>query len=132
MITKENLLTKITDWYFLLSTPAIVSIFAGHDPTLALIGAIGQFVAIVSQAVLKVRKGQKLKLKPIWYWLVSVFVLGGLMGLLFTKTIHEKTGLSLLTSGLIAGSLAQYAFDFILAFKDAIINNINKGERDEV
>ena len=132
MITKENLLTKITDWYFMLSAPAVASVFAGHDPTLALIGAIGQFVAIVSGAVYKVRKGQKLKQKPIWYWLVSVFVLGGLMGLLFTRTIHERTGLALLPSGLIAGAMAQYAFDFILAFKDAIINNINKGERDEV
>lgn len=132
MITRENILTKITDWYFLLSTPAIASIFAGHDPTLALIGAIGQFVAIVSGAVYKVRKGQKLKQKPIWYWLVSVFILGGLMGLLFARVIHEKTGLAILPSGLIAGALAQYAFDFILAFKDAIIDNINKGEKNEI
>lgn len=128
----DDALDQISEFFVILIVPTTsISILAGYDPTFFIIGALGQFLAITMQYVNTVRKGKKVVKRPIWYWMICVFVLGGAMGFLFTNTVASITGMPKLVAGILSGAVAQYGFDFILAFKDSIIKMILKKDSDE-
>ncbi len=125
MITKNDLLgIMLKDGVMLIAPTLTLSFLGAFNPSHAIIGALGQLVAIGAKKISKYNKGEVIKHEPLWYWLVSIG-LGGVLAFVATPYFSEKFGLNeLLVSGAL-GSVAQYTFDFINAIRDSFLKTLN-------
>lgn len=124
MITKNQLLTALADDAITLLVPALtLSFLTEFNFAHAIIGALGQLIAIGAKKISKYNKGENIKKEPLWYWVVSIG-LGAVLAFVGTPCVCNKFELNeLLVSGAL-GSVAQYTFDFINAFKDSILKTL--------
>lgn len=129
MITKDQLLTALADDAITLLVPALtLSFLTEFNFAHAIIGALGQLIAIGAKKISKYNKGETIKKEPLWYWIVSIG-LGAVLAFVGTPYVCNKFELNeLLVSGAL-GSVAQYTFDFINAFKDSILKTLGN-EKD--
>lgn len=129
MITKDELIGLLFRDTMYLSVPIVsYSFMANFNPAHALIGALGQIVAIGAKKISLYNKKEEIKTEPLWYWIVSI-LLGGVLAFVGTPYVTKTFGWNeLLVSGAL-GSVAQFTFDFITAFKDSILKVLNN-EKD--
>lgn len=124
MITKDNILANMAEWFIYLSAPTTaISVLNKYDPTVAIIGAIGQVLAIAARVVWIERKGKKKEPRDAKYWISSI-VLGAASAYFFANVLSRWSGLDIVASAIVCGALGQYAFDFIIAIKDTSIDSI--------
>jgi hypothetical protein len=131
MVTKEQVFGKLIDAFITLSVPATTFAFlAEYNIAHAIVGAGGQAIAIGSRKVSEFRKKGKSKEEPVWYWVASI-TLGAILAYISTPFISSRFNLPELLVGLGMGSIAQFTWDIILAFKDSVIKTIGNGENNE-
>lgn len=131
MITKQGFITMLIEDTAMLVAPTLTLSFLGvFNPAHAVIGALGQMIAIGAKKISLYNKGEVIKKEPLWYWVVSI-LLGGVLAFVATPYLTERLGVNeLFVSGAL-GSVAQYTFDFINAFKDSILKTLNNEKGTE-
>lgn len=132
MVTKQDLVSVLfKDGLMLVGGSTLTLSFLGaFNPAHAIIGALGQLVAIGAKKVSLYNEKKQVSKEPLWYWIISI-LLGAVLAFVATPYLTEKLGVNeLFVSGAL-GSVAQYTFDFINAFKDSILKTLNNEKGSE-